>query len=79
LFGGYIIKACRISTLNKVAIIYVRPQIFRIMINFSVKDRRWRFKLRKTENRSYIKHFNDAILNLELNLQEERIRTPFDI
>jgi len=54
-------------------------KIFGTMINFSIKNSRWRFKMRKTENRSYLKHFNDAILNLELNLQEERIRMPFDM
>ncbi len=49
------------------------------MINFSTKKSSWNIK--KTINRntdaSYLKKFNQAVLNLELNLQEERINTPF--
>ncbi|MBL6445193.1 hypothetical protein JMN32_02665 [Fulvivirga sp. 29W222] len=47
------------------------------MINISLKRSSW--NLRKAVNRtvdaSYLKHFNQAVLNLELNLQEERIKT----
>lgn len=46
------------------------------MINFSLKGPGW--NLRKAVNRtvdaSYLKHFNQAVLNLELNLQEERLK-----
>jgi len=49
------------------------------MINFSFKNNSWRIRVKKRVDTSYLKNFNEAVLNLELNLQEERIRTPFEI
>ena len=52
------------------------------MINFSMKKPRW--EIRKTINKrsvdpSYLKNFNQAVLNLEMNLQEERLNTSFKL
>ncbi|UII24440.1 hypothetical protein LVD15_14025 [Fulvivirga maritima] len=49
------------------------------MINFSLKKTSWsiRKSMSKTVDSSYMKHFDDAVTNLELNLQEERIKTVF--
>jgi len=49
------------------------------MINFSLKNNNWKIRIRKRVDASYQKNFNNALLNLELNLQEERIRTPFNL
>lgn len=47
------------------------------MINFSFKKNSWRKRLNNTIDVSYYEKFNNALLNLELNLQEERIKAPF--
>lgn len=46
------------------------------MINLSLKRTTWRFgeAFTTTVDSSYLKHFNQAVLNLELNMQEERIK-----
>ena len=51
------------------------------MINFSLKKTSWNIRraMQKSVDRSYMKHFDDALTNLELNLQEERIKRPFRI
>jgi len=50
------------------------------MINFSIKQNSWKLRARdRVVDSSYLKSFNDALLNLELNLQEERIKTHFEI
>lgn len=50
------------------------------MINFRLKKGTKKVnKEREVESYHYLKNFNEALLNLELNLQEERIRTPFQI
>ncbi|WP_155209173.1 hypothetical protein [Fulvivirga aurantia] len=45
------------------------------MINFSFKNNNWKIRIKKKVDFSYQKNFNEAVLNLELNLQEERIKT----
>ena len=48
------------------------------MINFSMKKTNWEIKKainKTTVDPSYLKKFNQAVLNLELNLQEERLNT----
>ena len=46
------------------------------MINFSFKKQDWKFRaaINKTMNPSYLKDFNKALINLEMNLQEERMK-----
>ncbi|WP_202245815.1 hypothetical protein [Fulvivirga sediminis] len=49
------------------------------MINFSLKKINWNIRksMNNTVDSSYMKHFDDAVSNLELNLQEERVKTSF--
>ena len=48
------------------------------MINFSLKRPVWNLEnaVHSTVDATYSKRFNQAVLNLELNLQEERVKTP---
>lgn len=49
------------------------------MINYSLKgtSRDLRKAVSKSVDASYIRQFNNAVLNLELNMQEERIKRTF--
>ena len=62
---------------TKRAIISFMPKI-QDMINFSSKNNNWKIRLKKRVDPSYQKNFTEALLNLELNLQEERIRSTLN-
>ena len=50
------------------------------MINFRFKKSSKKTKKERHEEAFYyLKNFNEALLNLELNLQEERIKTSFHV
>ncbi|ELR73574.1 hypothetical protein C900_02659 [Fulvivirga imtechensis AK7] len=51
------------------------------MINFSLKRTSWNLRkaVTKSVDASYLKHFNQAVINWELNLQEERMKRSYNI